>query len=791
MSSALIFFIDASMTSTYLAWKIFLVFTVGKILLSHWHLDRLSSLVTGWVMVQALQAAIILGLSSVALMYRPYFLALMFLCSVLLFLSSKLSGKSGAWTSLSLQDNPSLLFIGGVMLLMWLRSLFFFDYTWDAQTYGLPRLALWLHAGNVFLQMPTLQLNLFVNEWNAELNALAYALASGTLMGFSFGNLEVLLWLFVSIAWVARLLGVTTYWAVILAAVIGSTPAMIGLASTVKGDLLAVVGFLMTAGWLIFLKKQNTPIAFGMCLVSSTLAAGSKISVALPAIAILTIAAAALKSGKSRHSPRPATSSHLLFVLIIAIFSSRFWVNWAFYNNPLKRIDVEHANFAFNNLIANLLLASSKMLNIQEELYGHGAMWALSGNMGGAAWFILLSIPLALLGTHRHYALTAPEGTAAQYEAIGFDNTWRLLTGGLTLIATLAPMTLTPAYPWTFRYFSPGIILLLILGWATALRSEPTGWRRQTLLSIAALAVLVNLGGVMRPGEVLPTPDYRMLLAEIKQADTSIKRMSLFIKGPSQLAAVDQLGLDRETPLNILAFKDLETSLVPFLGSRAQNDIQLVANSKDFINTAKSNTWDIVSILQKIEFRDKEISSALEQLGYLILIDNEQYLIAVPNQRVTLEPATEFNTIQWKPWNTPTGVLANTETGRPRIESPHPVDAGFVTDEIEIKDTILIRANFEGEIQGVGTHAAHLSLHGIQPIITLPTGEYKASQSFQGLVASQNQTPKQRLSFGLGGWAEGSGKLSLINLNFYHVKFAKEGTPFSPNAPENFSERTK
>jgi hypothetical protein len=93
-----------------------------------------------------------------------------------------------------------------------------------------------MNSGSVFNHMPTPQLNLFVNEWNAEINDLGFALFSNDYIGFGFGNLEILLWLFISIVWVTRLVGLSNEWAFVLAAVLGSAPAMVGLACTIKGD---------------------------------------------------------------------------------------------------------------------------------------------------------------------------------------------------------------------------------------------------------------------------------------------------------------------------------------------------------------------------------------------------------------------------------------------------------------------------------------------------------------------------------------------------------------------------
>jgi len=771
METTASFISEAVAASAYLALKLFLAFEVAKLIQPRWALDRFSSLIAGWLIILALQAGLVLGLSAGRLLYRPYFLAPTLIFAVLIYWRTRTLSLPREIVNPSWRDYPALIVICGVLVLMWLRSLVFYDFTWDAQTYGLPRLAIWLNAGSVFVHMPTLQLNLFVNEWNAELNALAFALASGSYLGFSFGNLEVLLWLFVSITWVARLLGASAYWAIILSAVLGSTPAMIGLASTIKGDLLAITAFVMMVGWLIHGRRDQSPVAFLMLLVSATLAVGSKISVVLPVIAVLSVAAGIVGMRGIREISRLTVLTKAVLFLGLMVFSSRLWTNWAVYGNPLKRIDVEKAQFSLGNMYANLDLSGIRMFGIWDEVQGRGVMWALAGSMGGAAWFIVAASLLVLVGAWRNNRATwsASRRNVEQSER-AIATSWLILVAGAILFATLVSMTLSPAYPWTFRYFAPGILLLLVGIGAFTLSVNPAGWRRRALSALAALAVLINIGIAMRPGEVLPTPNLPAMAAEIELADTPLKRMSLFVKQPYQIAVVEALGLDAAAPLNILAFKDLETSLIPFLGSRAQNSIHLVANGNDLVTAAAIPGWDVVAILQKMELRDRSLNAALEQQGYLILVDNVQYVIALPKRRVTLTPVSALNEVQWTPWNTPDGVRMDVRDGVPEVQSARPVDSGFFTQEVRIKGSTFIRASFEGEIAGTGTHAAHLSLHGRQPVITLPAGKYASTRSYQGILPVLEGETLQRLSFGLGGWAEGSGHLRLTRLEIFQLR---------------------
>lgn len=788
MDFAASFFLEAGMATAYLALKLFLILSIAKLIRPKWELDQLSSLIAGWILIQAVQFGVIIGLSTINLLLQPYFLAIALLSASLIFWRTRSLAFGLVLIEKSWRNYLPLAAIGFVLLAMWARSLFFYDYTWDAQSYGLPRLAIWLNYGTVFIHMPTLQLNLFVNEWNGELNALAYALFSGSYLGFAFGNLEVLLVMFVTIAWVAQLLGSPVFWSICLSAALGSAPAMLGLASTVKGDLLACTAFILAFGWLVSIKRDRfSRLAFGMMALSAALAVGSKISVVSPTFAILVVAIVLIGRDGFQNLWRLSIFAKLGLVAGLLIFSSRFWTNLVVYGNPLKRIDAEQASFSFNHMVGNLELSKDRMFGVWEEMQGNGLMWALAGSMGWAAWFIVIVALLMLMGVVWRFGrallrhprpstiMTLENGENSTDKPFALSNTevsarWLAFVGLAILVTTAAAMTLTEAYPWAFRYFAPGIIVLLLGIGAIAIRTNTLRWGRSVLAISAALVVATNLAITSRPGEVLPTPHFQALAMEVEQANSPLKRISLLIKGPYQIAAVEALGLDSGKPLNILVFKDFETSFIPFLGSRAQNKIQTVADGKEFIAASAQPGWDVVAILYKVELRDPSLKVTLEQQGYWVFVDNAQYVIAFPKSRIDLTPLTDLKEFKWSPWNSAAGAKLSVSGGQPEVESLRPIDTGFVSQELRFKGPILVRASFEGEIAGTGTHAAHLSLHGKQPIITLPAGSYSSSQVFQGLVPAQGEESLQRLSFGLGGWAEGNGHLRLTNLEVLQLR---------------------
>lgn len=780
-------FLPAAIWATaYLALKLCLTWWVSKIVRAKWGGDQLSGLIAGWLLILTLQSGIVLLLSAFGLLSRWPVLACMLLSAAWIYWHARRLQLTSVGR-LTWNCYPPLLGVVLVFIAVWLRSLFFYDYTWDAQVYEIPRLVIWLQAASVFIHMPTLQLNLFVNEWNAELNALAYALASGAYVGFAFGNLEVLLLLFCTAVWVGVLLGATTFWAICLAALITSTPAVLGLASTVKGDLMACTAFLMAFGWLVrIVRGDRSVLPLGMVILCAALALGSKASVLIPVTAVLGIAVAL--AGKTIISFLRESSrlTKIGFAAALLIFTSRFWVNLFVYGDALKRITVEQAQFSAGHVVGNLNVIVDRTLAVWREMQGQGQMWALAGSTGASVWLILVVVLVCLFGRgsfRRTGAGHSSSPAATAYGDVGqrtdglrpLSNKWVYTIAFAVVAATLLSMAFLQATPWSFRYFLPGVLVVLLCASAWALRTDGI---LGTLLSVIVVFVIaLNVLITARPGEVLPTPQLQALAAEVSRADTPLKRISLVVKGPYQLAAVDALGLDTPRRLNILAFNEIDRSLVPLLGSHAQNRIRLVADTSALVELSKQATCDAVVVVKKADVKDRALAAILEQEGYLVVVDNAQYMIAIHHLKFI--PVTTLANIHWTAWGSPPGTILYKPSGMPEVESSRPSDVGLVSQELPLHGPIYVRARFEGEIAGSGPHAAHLSLHGQQPIITLPAGRYDPAEVFVGVVFNE-RTTLQRLSFGLGGWTEGSGRLRLNEIQVFALPPVAKGVS-APN----------
>ena len=746
---------------------------IARIVSARTRLTAMPAFVGAWLLLIVFQTALMLALSAFGHLDRITFVTVWIACSALLFRTASAAPKfpvrprAGGWNLLPL---VAIVLIVGVL---WLRAALFFDSTWDGQTYGLPRLIFWLHAKSVFIHMDTPQNNLFTNEWISELNMVAYALWCGDYLGFNFGNLEILIVFVGAIYWTARLLEIPETIALSVAAILVSAPAIVGLATVMKGDLLACAALCLAFAWLLQIKRgEQQQAAFFFLLLSLALAVSAKISTGLFAIlfGIWGIAALDLKGGRDTYGSWLRVLA--LSILPVLLLLSRFWTNWLVYGNPVERVEGEKVVYALRNIAGNAEIALNQIFP-WKVLWDDSEAWALTASMGLAVWLLLALAVLSL-------TLPLPEksrrgtGTQDQLLPSSIVSGWRAMFVLSVLLTTSFCMGLGEPQPWTLRYFLPGILVAIVACSTPLARLLHCEYLLSFTSVASCLVVAANCVAVAKPGEVLPFPPDR-IRAKVEAADTALKRAVIKMPFTFDSAGVSELGLDVSEGLRIAVYQRIGGALLAFMGSHAQNSISLTPDIDHLVRTASEGDWDAVVVSWLSKTRPADLRERLEALGYRVLVENELYVIALPLRRIEDGEVIELNDLVW---DEKFGATAQTELTaidhRPEVRAETFADTSLVSQSLSACGQASIDARVVGEVMSMGAHAAHLSIHSVAPLLVFPSGKYGAGRQFHSMAVLPC-TP-YRLSFGLGGWSSGKGQLRLDDL---HIRFFRIKAPLS------------
>ncbi len=548
---------------------------------------RFASWLSAWITIQVLTISAMLIVSTWSALTATF--AWMWLIGIAS-VSAVMRLLSGDSTlKLPRIDTPTIVFLV-LVAVMALRSFVMFDYTLDAFAYGYPRLAIWMNYGTLLVQMNTIQINIFSNEWNGELNGLLYGLSSGNIQGFAFGNVEVMGILFLSAKWFASLLSAKSIQSSAIALVIGSSPAVLGLASTTKGDLLAIAGVLLTAAFTLKAIREKQPYFFiAMAVSSAGLSVGSKLASA--PFSIFALAALSLTLAKPLHV-RPTIGALCVGIGFAGIFCSRFFVNLFAFGDALTRAGGESTELGIPTFLGNLGLVARRLWSGAES--PPFEVWSLSAGFGTATAFTII-----LMGLNWR----------AIWKRTPLENCVIL---SLALIALAACLALVPYRPWSFRYLLPAVVVIAI---ALATLSTKR-WARLTA-ALSILGTFINLGSAARPGEIIPPAEVIPFEQHFRNFGSvnSIERAMTFHPGTYQAYRINELCLDTPRGMTIATLNSINTFYLPFLGSNAQNQLFLTENLDELVEITAQFKPDLVSLTRGAP--EVEANDALSRVGYV------------------------------------------------------------------------------------------------------------------------------------------------------------------------------
>ena len=481
--------------------------------------------------------------------------------------------------------SPAGCVVAAIVLALMIRANFNNDPTADGQTYGLVRIAWWMNRGSLLPFMPTENFNMFTNEWNGELNGLLYGLAAGNVQGFGFGNIEILIVTYLALQFLIRQLGGQSVLAPAFALVLAGSPALIALATTTKGDLLACTAIVMGAGFaLAYRGKPAEHIYLTLTLASLGLAVGAKITSIFAALAVLSLLIKPVRSDW-----RGALGYAVPGVVAACMFTARYFINIVQYGGPLSRAGGETMHPSLTTLLSNISLTARQF--VQRFVAEPQQLDSLCAGLCISGILILLISPFG-------------------FRTIGSRK--QLFIAGA--VAWLVTITLVGSYPFSFRYFLPAILLAVVPVLASASLSRP--FRRFPMAVIAAclIAVAGNSWAFVPPNSIVLTGGrsfYNALLYASPLTRSTLP-WPYFIHD----AHIKDLDLDHpDAPKTIAIFAPLASVMFVFSGSWAQNRIIMSDTMAGFETLIKDARPDFAVIVKAREPERKASATELATLA--------------------------------------------------------------------------------------------------------------------------------------------------------------------------------
>lgn len=343
-----------------------------------------------------------------------------------------------------------------------IRSFVYFDTTYDALCYEMPRIFQFSTGKSLFINQNAIASNIFVNEWNGELNAVFYRILTGDNISISFGNIEILFYGMLSCyelgrAWLKK----HQY---LLALAFISMPVNVFLCFTVKSDLLACICLpIFILMLFLYWKTERDGKSDYVLLIGSitvgALGTGARITL-IPAVglAMLVLLAFLFKRGAG------VKKLMCLLGITAAVYLvgwSRYALNFIYYGNPFARVDVPNEKIAFS--LARLVTTSKAYIldlisasNIFTE--GSGTGWALERDMGIIGPFVVVGAIYLLIYVVIWGVKVIRQKKWKCYWAetaivVGVIGCFVLLLGAMDY------------YRWSFRYYMPylGVVAFAII----------------------------------------------------------------------------------------------------------------------------------------------------------------------------------------------------------------------------------------------------------------------------------------------------------------------------------------
>lgn len=534
--------------------------------------SRIFTKAGSWAMAAALSwIGLQIGLMGFLLLLSPFGMVggaavWLFLGAILALLMMK--PPRLAFPAVNLSPTQVLAALGAVAVFgaLFYRSLIFFDTTWDALVYELPRVAFYKEGHSLLVSYKTEMINIFANEWNGEFVALVASLASGTDQAMGFGGAEIWIWGWIALIAVAQRFGARPFTAWSISLALMTTPALLGLSMVVKGDLLAILA--LSLGSCCFFPAETGDKNFldRCALVILVFAAGAKVAVVLAALPLAAWVVFELWRSRQRWQDLVPVA------LFSGISGSRYILNLFVYHNPVKRVAGEHAIPSCSALLSNIRGIAGRCIDPDFVHWGAGFRWVLGLGLGAVGW---LTAGLLVFGLLFGQVRRNPSETR-------FLRLFLPVMVGSWLIFAYC----VPWLPWAFRYHLPWITMGLIFILASATRALPLVGASSVALLFVAIAPLQTIYTWGR-GEELPVP-----FAEARKFSQLGRKLCFH-----PYIITDELqAMARSQPMTVAVFQQPNSCIFPFFGEDSRHHVCLVDSLDALVETAHKASADAIVI---------------------------------------------------------------------------------------------------------------------------------------------------------------------------------------------------
>ncbi|HHF0527478.1 TPA: hypothetical protein ACTTVN_000279 [Legionella anisa] len=525
---------------------------------------------------------------------------------------------------LLMSTNGLIAIVGAVtiFLILTYRSLYYYDNTWDAITYGLTRIEFYAHYHTLFVSQPTQAINIFSNEWNGELNSLFYLLCVGNEQASSFGNVEIWLLSFLGYSWLSGLFGIPARFRFFSGLLLTSTPVILGLTATIKGDLLAVTCFAIGLGFtfraLAKEDSQNNSLNLLFAYASFGLAMGAKIIV-LPfvglTLSLLFFIVIFLPNKKS---------NWLIFlggIFLFGIANSRYFLNYFVFGDFFKHL--ESPAPSFNNIIGNLNGIIKSGSSISFLFSPPKKYYVLKYGLG------FLAVPIALWFIYSLWLKSTRIETPKKLHLQNYRYWIVIFFMGIGFSYLLINL---PWRPWSFRYFAPYLLVLVTFIIAWPFRFKTSNYHRNRLLVICTVVIIMAncIFTFLQAGEMFPVP-YTTAKNQSEMERKVALHPALWTNLNNNLKEANLANMHHS---NILLFNKIGSAVLPFFGEKHQNNIELVDSLRSFIEKASAKKYSLAVITISTRQFIKEFDT-VKLPGYIRISSTSSsfphWMLFVPN----------------------------------------------------------------------------------------------------------------------------------------------------------------